>query len=106
VSIAHLQKDTVPEALCPTPSSPGPGLWPDADPQTGLSIPVVAGQFLGRVGNTGRSTAPHIHFQVEGQASNSISGALMQFMNVRALADDSDVNNLGDSPALRPLHGM
>lgn len=96
VSIGHMQNGTIPEALCPTPSSPGPGLWPNDDNQTGLSIPVVAGQFLGRVGNTGRSTAPHIHFQVEGTASSTISGAPMQFINVRALADDTSVNNLGD----------
>ena len=106
VSIGHMQDGTIPEALCPTPSSPGPGLWPNDDNQTGLSIPVVAGQFLGRVGNTGRSTAPHIHFQVEGTASSTISGAPMQFINVRALADDTDVNNLGDSPTLLPLQGM
>jgi murein DD-endopeptidase MepM/ murein hydrolase activator NlpD len=106
VSIAHMKNGSIPEALCPTPGSPGPGLWPDDDPQTGLNIPVEAGQFLGRVGNTGRSTAPHIHFQVEGLASNTISGAPMQFLNVRALADDTNVSNLGDSPTLRPLHGL
>jgi Polyglycine hydrolase-like, structural repeat len=109
VSIGHMQDGTIPEALCPTPGSPGPGLWPDDDNQTGLSIPVVAGQFLGRVGNTGRSSAPHIHFQVEGRPSSgpsTISGAPMQFINIRALADDTSVGNLGDSPTLRPLEGM
>ena len=106
VSIGHMQDGTIPEALCPTPSSPGPGLWPNDNNQTGLSIPVSAGQFLGRVGNTGRSTQPHIHFQVEGTASNTISGAPMQFINIRALADDTDVSNLGESPALQPLQGM
>jgi hypothetical protein len=30
----------------------------------------------------------------------------IQFVNVRALADDTNINNLGDSPVLQPLHGM
>ena len=72
VSIGHMKQGSIPEALCPIPEMPGPGLWPDANPQMGLNIPVETGQILGRIGNTGRSTAPHIHFQVEGQASNTI----------------------------------
>ena len=109
VTIAHMQQLSIPQALCPTPSSPGNGLFPSPNFQTGLSIPVTTGQLLGLIGNTGRTTNPHIHFQVVGvspSGPNTLSGAPMQFLNLRALADDDNVNNLGDNPTLRPLHGM
>ena len=70
---------------------------------------MTTGQMLGLFGNTGRTTNPHLHFQVVGvsaSGSNTLGGVPMQFINLRALADDDDVNNLGDNPKLRALHGM
>jgi len=107
VLYAHLQHDTIPESLCPTPIVPGPGLFPDELPQGGLTIPVETGQFLGRVGNTGRTSEPHLHLEINHlPGTDPVLGPPIQFLNIRALADENLINNLGPNPVLQPLHGM
>ncbi len=96
VAIAHMMFGSIPNDLCPSNGQ-----------NNGLNIPVETGDFLGLVGNTGRSTNAHIHFQVNNvvdTGTDTINGAPMQFLNIRALADDDTVTNLGDSPDLKALH--
>ncbi len=55
----HLQYNSVPESLCPTRT-------PIVNDPTGTTpgVPIREGQFLGRVGRTGSSSGPHLHFEI------------------------------------------
>jgi hypothetical protein len=93
---AHMKDGSIPSDLCPA----------DGD-NTGLSIPIAAGEFIGQMGNTGRSTNTHLHLEVQGLPSTDpISGAPIHFLNLRAAADETSIHNLGETPTLRALHGL
>jgi len=98
VSYFHNRFGTIPFALCPNDGQ-----------NNNLSIPVEAGQFLARIGNTGRSTNAHIHIQtVNAPASgttDTLGGLPMNFLNIRTRGDNTSPNNLGNPPALQPSHG-
>lgn len=98
VVLAHNQHGSIPDELCP---------GPDHTHHTGLSIPVRAGQFIGRVGNTGRSTNAHIHLHVYNEDADDTTGSRRggrgvpaNFRNLRSAADQIDARNLGQNPDL------
>lgn len=97
VVIAHNQHGSIPDELCP---------GPEHEYHTDLNIPVRAGQFIGRVGNTGRSTNAHIHLHVYNEDADDTSGDTRagrgvpaNFRNLRSVADQNEVSALGASPA-------
>ena len=98
VVLAHNQHGSIPDELCP---------GPDHTHHTGLSIPVRAGQFIGRVGNTGRSTNAHIHLHVYNEDADDTTGSRRggrgvpaNFRNLRSAADQTNASNLGQNPDL------
>lgn len=97
VVLAHNRHGSIPDELCP---------GPDHVLHNGLNIPVRAGQFIGRVGNTGRTTNPHIHLHAYNAAADDTSGdnsggrgVPALFRNLRSVADQDDLDDLGQNPA-------
>ncbi|HEX6904671.1 MAG TPA: hypothetical protein VF789_33495 [Thermoanaerobaculia bacterium] len=71
VSYYHLRKDSIPLSVCPNicpEDNPGcdasrEGVDPDGR-RLPTPVPVAAGDEVGRVGNSGTSTTPHLHVHV------------------------------------------
>ncbi len=84
VEYAHFQPGTVPSSLCPhndkllplIDSSDVTKAWPHIRVPPGQQATIKKGQFLGRVGNSGTSSHPHLHIHREqgGQAGETKSG--------------------------------
>ena len=84
VLYAHMMEGTLREDLCP--DDPGAGEHDVVDGPM-----VSAGEFLGLVGNTGNSTAPHLHIHTQ---TPGFEGLPHYYHNVRAFEEDFfDPNN-------------
>ncbi len=107
VVIAHNKKGSIPADLCPGNE--------DRVFHDGLHIPVHTGQLIGRVGDTGRSSAPHIHIHAWNAAVQDVDAGRsvpLQFRNMRAVAapyvstsNPGDIDDLGGSPTFGQLDG-
>ncbi|MES2682415.1 MAG: peptidoglycan DD-metalloendopeptidase family protein [Pseudomonadota bacterium] len=69
---AHATPGSIPKEICPHDAAlfsgtQGPYASPDIDPSVKVSngAKIKAGQMLGRVGNSGSSSGPHLHVHVE-----------------------------------------
>lgn len=83
---AHLRLGSVPEALCPTETLPGEEMG--HRPTVAQPIRVREGQLLGRVGNTGNSSEPHLHLHLQRgyPGSDTTPGLPLHFDRFRSRA--------------------
>lgn len=81
VLYAHMKPGTIPAALCPHTKAlfdrphDGRGRPPETAIPSSNRVRVKKGQFLGRVGNSGKSSGPHLHFH----AKKNRAAHLMRF---------------------------
>lgn len=74
IEYAHFQTGTVPESICPHNNAllPNPianpdvtSAWSQIYVPANKQVTVKAGQFLGKVGNSGTGSHPHLHIHME-----------------------------------------
>jgi uncharacterized repeat protein (TIGR01451 family) len=99
VFYAHMQEGSIPESLCPADYDAG---WHSVS-----NGPVVrAGQYIGRVGNSGTSSGAHLHLQVsDGCCWTFWSGLPLLYRNARSVAEPAFVPTSGDIPAWNVVDG-
>ena len=90
---AHMIPGSIPSSLCPNHDTffPSAMTIPEGDAflmlPTSKQVPVSKGQFLGKVGNSGSSSAPHLHIHAE----KSGKPAIMRFQ--QGISKAFDENN-------------
>jgi len=92
VLYAHFMPGTIPEYLCPIEAE-------FMDLPNGLNTvlpeeqrsPIHRGQFLGRVGNSGQSSGPHLHVHIQDSSNTKPVGIPFEFLRVYGLKDNPTV---------------
>ncbi len=107
VRYTHFKDGSVPASLCPF----NDGAQHDVE---AMDIHVTSGQKLGEIGNTGQSSAPHLHTSVHRRVDKTVpletdfelaDSRPLGYHNIRIASDPVSVNNLGASPSFHASHG-
>jgi len=90
---AHAQPGTIPASLCPHNATlySAPNKDEEADVPEAQQATIEAGQLLYKVGNSGNSSAPHLHVHQQDESSNPV-----QFRFRRGLASKVSDGNKAD----------
>jgi hypothetical protein len=112
ISYLHFQQDSVPLDVCPNIC---PEDEPECNPETegvdadGAELPtpidVLAGQFIGRAGNSGNSTSPHLHVHVTTGEPSADSYPLLFHDVLLQSADEGPDGPLWPADNAAILHG-
>jgi hypothetical protein len=107
MAFAHIKQNSIPLSLCPTQSKSkfdNGGTAIHAQP-----VQVKAGQFIGRVGNSGNTSGPHTHIQLDRNApadvddANSLSMPALPLEFHRFQATANRNSTPGPSPSLQTI---
>jgi Bacterial tandem repeat domain 1 len=89
---AHMRPGTIPAALCPKTAE----LMTDASDKSQGAVPedqqarIKAGQFIGRVGNSGASSNPHVHVHLQDGPDKYDDGVPLNFTGGLVAEADGD----------------
>jgi len=100
VAYAHTKQFSIPTSVCPTESV---SLADAATPVHAQAVRVYAGEVIGRIGNTGNTSEPHVHMQLvanppfDEDDSNSLStpGLPLNFDGYRTRTRDGLTQGTG-----------
>lgn len=92
VSYHHLRQYSIPNALCPTEGEVGDDWAP-------LSIPVDEGDFLGLVGDSGKSSGPHLHIDLNDSPNPGDPGTRGLPLRFRSVSVGASTSNWNDIAA-------
>ena len=112
ISYLHFQQDSVPLRVCPNvcpEDAPACDLATEGVDPNGAELPtpvdVIAGQFIGRVGNSGNSSSPHLHVHMTTGESATGSYPLLFHEVVLQSADEDPDGPMWPVDNAAILHG-
>lgn len=92
---AHAQPGTIPSALCPHNAQlySAPNANSEADVPEAQQATIAAGQFLFNIGNSGNSSAPHLHIHMQDPDENPVQFRFRRGLSTKLDGNKADINS-------------